>query len=254
MPYAVDVALWLLVAGSVITVVQRLVAVRQSAAGSRRRPRPGGRRMTAVGAAAAGRGVRGGLGPGARRCRSRSRAPSFRSGADLAFRRDGAGVRAAARATTRASCRRPGPRSWTSWSARASGPTRGTGWRRSGCRAWTTRRSTASVRRAGRRPKHWSTPRLDRGKGAVLVLPHTGNFDVSGIWLVGHAGRFTTVNERLKPESLYRRFVGYRESLGLRDPAAPAASAYRGAAGTPARQQDRLPARRPRPVEAAACR
>jgi CDP-diacylglycerol--glycerol-3-phosphate 3-phosphatidyltransferase len=32
-PYAVDVALWLLVAGSVITVVQRLVAVRQSAVG-----------------------------------------------------------------------------------------------------------------------------------------------------------------------------------------------------------------------------
>jgi CDP-diacylglycerol--glycerol-3-phosphate 3-phosphatidyltransferase len=31
-PYAVDVALWLLVAGSLITVVQRLVAVRQSAA------------------------------------------------------------------------------------------------------------------------------------------------------------------------------------------------------------------------------
>ena len=32
-PYAVDVALWLLVAGSVITVVQRLVAVHQSATG-----------------------------------------------------------------------------------------------------------------------------------------------------------------------------------------------------------------------------
>jgi CDP-diacylglycerol--glycerol-3-phosphate 3-phosphatidyltransferase len=31
-PYAVDVALWLLVAGSVITVVQRIAAVRQSAA------------------------------------------------------------------------------------------------------------------------------------------------------------------------------------------------------------------------------
>lgn len=31
-PYAVDVALWVLVVGSVITVVQRLVAVRQSAA------------------------------------------------------------------------------------------------------------------------------------------------------------------------------------------------------------------------------
>lgn len=32
-PYAVDVALWLLVVGSVITVAQRLVAVRQSALG-----------------------------------------------------------------------------------------------------------------------------------------------------------------------------------------------------------------------------
>lgn len=56
---------------------------------------------------------------------------------------------------------------------------------------------------------------FERGKGMVLVLPHTGNFDVSGIWLVGHAGSFTTVNERLKPESLYQRFVSYRESLGF---------------------------------------
>jgi KDO2-lipid IV(A) lauroyltransferase len=56
---------------------------------------------------------------------------------------------------------------------------------------------------------------LERGKGLVLALPHTGNFDVSGIWLVGYQGPFTTVNERLKPESLYRRFVDYRESLGF---------------------------------------
>jgi phosphatidylinositol dimannoside acyltransferase len=56
---------------------------------------------------------------------------------------------------------------------------------------------------------------LERGKGLIMVLPHTGNFDVSGIWLVGHSGPFTTVNERLKPESLYQRFVDYRESLGF---------------------------------------
>lgn len=56
---------------------------------------------------------------------------------------------------------------------------------------------------------------LERGKGVVLALPHTGNFDVSGIWLVGHQGPFTTVNEKLKPESLYQRFVDYRESLGF---------------------------------------
>nr|WP_133905046.1 phosphatidylinositol mannoside acyltransferase [Actinophytocola oryzae] len=56
---------------------------------------------------------------------------------------------------------------------------------------------------------------LERGKGLVIALPHTGNFDVSGIWLVGYQGPFTTVNERLKPESLYRRFADYRESLGF---------------------------------------
>jgi KDO2-lipid IV(A) lauroyltransferase len=56
---------------------------------------------------------------------------------------------------------------------------------------------------------------LDRGKGLVLALPHTGNWDVSGIWLVDHSGRFTTVAERLRPESLYQRFVAYRQSLGF---------------------------------------
>jgi phosphatidylinositol dimannoside acyltransferase len=56
---------------------------------------------------------------------------------------------------------------------------------------------------------------LDRGRGLVLALPHTANWDVSGIWLVNHSGTFTTVAERLRPESLYQRFVAYRESLGF---------------------------------------
>ena len=30
-----------------------------------------------------------------------------------------------------------------------------------------------------------------------------------------HFGTFTTVAERLKPESLYQRFIDYRESLGF---------------------------------------
>jgi len=56
---------------------------------------------------------------------------------------------------------------------------------------------------------------LEEGNGAVLALPHTGNWDVAGIWAVGHVGTFSTVAERLEPESLYRRFVSYRESLGF---------------------------------------
>jgi lauroyl/myristoyl acyltransferase len=56
---------------------------------------------------------------------------------------------------------------------------------------------------------------LDRGKGLVLALPHTGNWEVSGVWLVGHSGTFTTVAERLRPEKLFQRFLAYRESLGF---------------------------------------
>jgi len=56
---------------------------------------------------------------------------------------------------------------------------------------------------------------LATGRGAVIALTHSGNWDVAGLWLVAHSGRFTTVAERLRPESLYERFVAYRESLGF---------------------------------------
>jgi phosphatidylinositol dimannoside acyltransferase len=54
-----------------------------------------------------------------------------------------------------------------------------------------------------------------RGRGFILALPHMGNWDVAAIWLVRHGYPFTTVAERLKPESLFDRFVAYRESLGM---------------------------------------
>lgn len=56
---------------------------------------------------------------------------------------------------------------------------------------------------------------LARGKGAVLALPHSGNWDVAGVWLVNNYGTFATVAERLEPESLFEQFVAYRESLGF---------------------------------------
>ncbi|MDV6013334.1 phosphatidylinositol mannoside acyltransferase [Haloechinothrix sp. LS1_15] len=59
------------------------------------------------------------------------------------------------------------------------------------------------------------TAALADGRGAVLALPHSGNWDVAGLWLANRVGRFTTVAERLRPESLYRRFVRFRESLGF---------------------------------------
>ena len=56
---------------------------------------------------------------------------------------------------------------------------------------------------------------LAAGRGAVCALPHSGNWDMAGVWLAQTHGTFTTVAERLKPESLYKRFISYRESLGF---------------------------------------
>lgn len=57
---------------------------------------------------------------------------------------------------------------------------------------------------------------LESGRGVVLALPHLANWDLAGAWLTRGMGvPFTTVVERLKPESLFDRFVEYRESLGM---------------------------------------
>jgi phosphatidylinositol dimannoside acyltransferase len=56
---------------------------------------------------------------------------------------------------------------------------------------------------------------LTSGRGVILALPHSGNWESAGVWLLDHGYPFSTVAERLKPESLYERFVAYRESLGM---------------------------------------
>ncbi|WP_080794693.1 phosphatidylinositol mannoside acyltransferase [Corynebacterium pacaense] len=56
---------------------------------------------------------------------------------------------------------------------------------------------------------------LERGDGVILTLPHTGNWDLAGAFLVDHHGQFTTVAERLRPKRLFDAFVEFRESLGF---------------------------------------
>jgi KDO2-lipid IV(A) lauroyltransferase len=56
---------------------------------------------------------------------------------------------------------------------------------------------------------------LASGQGVVAVLGHFGNWDHAGAWVTTQGVPFTTVAERLRPESLYDRFVAYRESLGM---------------------------------------
>lgn len=51
--------------------------------------------------------------------------------------------------------------------------------------------------------------------GVVLVLPHSGNWDLAGLYVTGRYGAFATVAERVRPEALFQAFVSYRESLGF---------------------------------------
>jgi len=57
---------------------------------------------------------------------------------------------------------------------------------------------------------------LRGGRGVIYALPHMGDFEQAGRWviLVG-AGSFTTVAERLKPESVYEKFLAFRQGLGM---------------------------------------
>ena len=63
--------------------------------------------------------------------------------------------------------------------------------------------------------RHHLDAALDSGRGAVIASPHSGNWDMGGVSVVQHYGSLTTVAERLKPESLYQRFVAYRQKLGF---------------------------------------
>ncbi|HEV8279988.1 MAG TPA: phosphatidylinositol mannoside acyltransferase [Streptosporangiaceae bacterium] len=57
---------------------------------------------------------------------------------------------------------------------------------------------------------------LAAGRGVVFALPHMGNYDLAAAWVIAKgAGSITTVAERLTPESVYGRFVAFREGLGV---------------------------------------
>ncbi|MEV5729341.1 phosphatidylinositol mannoside acyltransferase [Streptomyces pharetrae] len=79
--------------------------------------------------------------------------------------------------------------------------------------AWSAERVRAGVEV---KDLHHLTDGLAAGKGVVLALPHLANWDLAGAWVTTALNiPFTTVAERLKPETLYDRFVAYRQGLGM---------------------------------------
>lgn len=56
---------------------------------------------------------------------------------------------------------------------------------------------------------------LDRGKGAVILIGHCGNWDAAGAWAGAMGWRVHTVAEMLRPKRMFDFFVAHRERLGL---------------------------------------
>ncbi|NIL57289.1 phosphatidylinositol mannoside acyltransferase [Salinispora arenicola] len=53
------------------------------------------------------------------------------------------------------------------------------------------------------------------GRGAIVALPHSGNWDMAGAWVAAMGWPIATVAERLKPEGIYQRFLAFRRDLGM---------------------------------------
>ncbi|MFP5021481.1 phosphatidylinositol mannoside acyltransferase [Pseudonocardia phyllosphaerae] len=159
-------------------------------------------------------------------------ARAFDAGADLAVRRDGAGVR---RLRANLARLRPdvppaelddlvrrGMRSYARY------------WRE----AFTLPALDPAAVHAAMAPHvhgiEESLASVQAGRGVLYALPHAGNWDVAGVYLVRELARrgldpaMTTVVQRLRPESLFRRFAAYRRTLGFEIvPADDARAAHR---------------------------
>ncbi len=56
---------------------------------------------------------------------------------------------------------------------------------------------------------------VQTGKGVVVALPHSGNWDHAGAYFCSIGLPLVTVAERLKPEALFQKFLAYRGSMGF---------------------------------------
>ena len=56
---------------------------------------------------------------------------------------------------------------------------------------------------------------LAAGKGAIVSLPHAGNWDLAGAYYCETGAPIVTVAEHLEPERLFTKFLAYRQSLGM---------------------------------------
>jgi len=84
---------------------------------------------------------------------------------------------------------------------------------------WDVDRVVGPLRTVGDQPVREA---LAAGRGVVGALAHLGNWDHAGAWSRERLAPITTVAERLRPESMFLRFLAFREALGIEILAHPA--------------------------------
>src|SRR3982751_2396033 len=68
----------------------------------------------------------------------------------------------------------------------------------------TVRRNTKGVARLRENLRRVAD--VEDGRGAIVALPHAGNWDIAGAWAAAKGWPLVAIAERLRPEGLYRRF------------------------------------------------
>ena len=51
--------------------------------------------------------------------------------------------------------------------------------------------------------------------GCIVALPHAGNWDHAAAYFCSTGINLTTVVEQLKPEAIFKKFLDYRQSIGI---------------------------------------
>jgi len=77
---------------------------------------------------------------------------------------------------------------------------------------WSTERVHQTVTTTN---EHLLIGPMKDGRGVVITLPHSGNWDHAGAYFCSLGIPLVTVAEKLKPEALFRKFLQHRESMGF---------------------------------------
>jgi KDO2-lipid IV(A) lauroyltransferase len=63
--------------------------------------------------------------------------------------------------------------------------------------------------------EEYLTGPMQRGEGVIVALPHAGNWDHAGSYFCTKGFPLVTVAEVLKPIALFKKFLKYRENIGM---------------------------------------